>query len=116
MATIPIKSIHYLDDGRITDVKLISNDSLLDADILLWNIDNTFSEIPNEQGIIEKARFDRIVNRLESRKKDFAEFLERGRILIIEIPIEPIKRITVLETSEKKELNLLSNRHRHSSG
>lgn len=81
-----------------SNIKFFSNDTIIDGDIVVWSFEKTIEDIRalqyQESGtkilFFSKAHYDRINSAFEIRRKQFLEFLELGRILIIEMSGEHI--------------------------
>lgn len=117
-----ILSINYSINHRsVRQIKFLSNSSLLDADVILWNIDQTFDEFQTELMYtpdggavlgLDKNYFNTLEGDLEKRKTDFYEFFSHQRILILQTPIISKKTFPVrdfnTDTIEEREIDLLS--------
>lgn len=68
-----------------------SNNTFLDAEIIFWNIQSTYSNMGSSNSklkIIESQQKKLYSEKLNSRKKQFKEFFSIGRLLVITTPID----------------------------
>jgi hypothetical protein len=79
-------NIDQLKDHELTNTDLFSNETLLDADIIFWDVKSSydnFSFKSDKVNEIISERFTYLKGLIEKRKKEFEEFFDLGRTLVI---------------------------------
>ena len=114
-----IISFNYIiDHAHVHQSSLFSHETLLDADVVLWDLDRSLNNIQvgnyklggrKVSGTL-KEHFEPVQDLLKYRKEQFEEFFSLGRTLVVQVPINPIREYNILDmesnTSEKKKVNL----------
>ncbi|TXB61845.1 hypothetical protein [Phaeodactylibacter luteus] len=93
-------------DLVIETYNLFRESTILDAELLVWNLSSTYYFLPVDKRrpeVYTVSNLDYYKPGLERRRKEIKEFLERGRVIIIQKPyVKPI----ILKTEEGEELTL----------
>lgn len=82
-----LDSIHY----KVSSTNFLSGTTFLDAEIIFWDVESSYSELlGNNYSINKTFGKDQILHlqeKIEVRKKEFEEFFEIGRTLIMTSPM-----------------------------
>ena len=93
-----ILSFRYpIDHPDVRQGSILSKETLLDADIVLWNMDNSLSDVNqrnysregNQIRGMSPVAHNATLDLLEYRKEGLREFFALGRTLVVEVPINP---------------------------
>jgi len=83
--------ITHLPDYQIHQTDIFSNLTLLDADIIFWDVNSSHNKFPGSYGTINRdvrpRTIENLKQQIQKRKKEFNEFFKIGRTLILTNPI-----------------------------
>lgn len=73
-------------DHEVSTTKIFSDDTLIDAELIVWNISSSETYLPEIETIHIK-QYENYKNRLSLRKEQFEEFFNLGRSLVLLSPL-----------------------------
>jgi len=74
---------------NVSQINFFSNNTILDADLIIWDVNNStnFPGNPNTVSEVTRKQYEEFKSGIDKRKKEFEEFFQIGRPLIIINPI-----------------------------
>lgn len=78
------------ENNNVTNTSFLSDDSLLDAELIFWDISKSYEYLPGSSGLNINNNYHKLAKEYKKliaiRKNEFEEFFNIGRTLIITSP------------------------------
>lgn len=93
----------------VTQTNLFSGNTLIDAELIFWDLESSHSNIGNEHKAnkVSRISFEKYEQGIFRRKYEFDEFFQIGRCLIITSPYSYKISYIINESGESKQINII---------